>query len=66
MLDIILEILNPNITEKERYMISDLIDKNVDTEYGYYGDYDEYTVEFIVLSELYIFLRDFKINEILS
>lgn len=53
VLDIVLSYLRPNITFLEHRMISGLIDNNTDTEYGYYGDFDEYTVEFIKLSDLY-------------
>jgi len=66
VIDIILEVVCPNISANSRLMINDLIDKNVDTEYGYYGDYDEWTVEFIVLSDLYVFLRDHKLEQILN
>lgn len=53
VLDLVLAKLKPGITFLEHKMIMGLIDHNTDTEYGYYGDYDEYTVEFIKLSDLY-------------
>ena len=64
VIDLILEVICPNISADGRLAINSLIDSNTNTEYGYYGDYDEYTVEFIVLSELYVFLRNNKIDEI--
>lgn len=65
VIDIVLEVIYPNIPADIRLMVNELIDSNVDTEYGYYGDYDEWTVEFIVLSDLYRFLMDTKLEKIL-
>ncbi len=53
VLDLTLAVLRPNITTLEYNMIKGLIDDNTDTEYGYYGDFEEYKVEFIKLSDLY-------------
>lgn len=66
VIDITLEVLCPGISSNTRLLINGLIDKNVNTEYGYYGDYDEWTVEFIPISDLYVFLRDHKIEQILE
>ena len=64
VIDIALEVICPNISADNRLRINSLIDSNTNTEYGYYGDYDEWTVEFIVLSDLYKFLRSERIDEI--
>jgi len=66
VIDIILSITCPNISEHDRRLIDDLIDSNTDTDYGYYGDYEQWTVEFIILSDLYSFLINHKLDSILN
>lgn len=66
VIDIILSIICPNISEHDRRLIDDLIDSNTDTDYGYYGDYEQWTVEFIILSDLYSFLINHKLDSILN
>ena len=45
--------------------IKSLIHSNTETDYGYYGDYTEDTIEWIKLSDLYQAIREAKLNQIL-
>lgn len=51
-LDRALEILSPGITYLQYKQIERLVHTNEETDYGYYGNCDEYTVKYIILSEL--------------
>lgn len=53
VLDITLKVLRPNITFLEYREIEALKQSNAKTDYGYYGDYTEDTIEWIKLSDLY-------------
>lgn len=59
VLDLALEILYPNVSFLQYKKIEELIESNTDTDYGYYGDYTEDTIEWIKLSELYKLLETF-------
>ena len=59
VLDLVLQILKPNITFLQYKEIQNLVDSNTETDYGYYGDYTEDTIEWIVLSDLYKLLNQF-------
>lgn len=51
VLDLIFQELGiDNVFSKNSYEITGLFDSNTDTEYGYYGDYTEDTIEWIRLS----------------
>ena len=53
VLDLVLAEIKPNITYLEYSKVKDLIESNTETDYGYYGDYTEDTIEWIVLSDIY-------------
>jgi hypothetical protein len=53
VLDKVLAILKPDITFSEYKEIEGLLDSNTKTDYGYYGDYTEDTIEWIELTNLY-------------
>jgi hypothetical protein len=59
VLDITLKVLRPNITLLEYKMLEGLKDSNTETDYGYYGDYTEDTIEWIKLSDLHEALAKF-------
>jgi len=59
ILDLVLQILKPNTTFLQYKKIQNLVDSNTETDYGYYGDYTEDTIEWIVLSDLYKLLNQF-------
>ena len=59
VLDLVLQILKPNTTFLQYKEIQNLVDSNTETDYGYYGDYTEDTIEWIVLSDLYKLLNQF-------
>ena len=59
ILDLVLQILKPNTTFLQYKEIQNLVDSNTETDYGYYGDYTEDTIEWIVLSDLYKLLNQF-------
>lgn len=50
-LEIVLEALGA--TYNQRMHIHALIESNYDTDYGYYGDYDTYTVYYVELEKIY-------------
>lgn len=57
------EIFN-NLNSKElEYFVYDIIKpllySNTKTEYGYYGDYEDFTIEWVILSDLYKYLKRF-------
>ncbi|MFT5450549.1 MAG: hypothetical protein ACI9N9_000026 [Enterobacterales bacterium] len=52
VLDKVLKVLKPDISYLDFKMIEPLKHSNVDTNYGYYGDYSTDTIEWIVLSDL--------------
>ncbi len=53
VLDIVLKELRPNVTLLEYRMLSGLIHNNSETEHEYYGNSTDWTIEYIILSELY-------------
>lgn len=59
VLDLTLKALKPDITFLQYREIERLIDSNEKTDYGYYGDYTEETIEWIKLSDLYKILEKF-------
>lgn len=59
VLDFVLKEINPHITFLQLHQIQQLMKSNTKTDYGYYGDYTEDTIEWIELSELYKFLGCF-------
>jgi hypothetical protein len=56
VLDLVLKELKSDITYLQFRELEHLIDSNIKTDYGYYGDYTENTIEWIELSKLYEFL----------
>lgn len=52
VLDKVLEVLKPDISYLEYKKIEALKQSNVDTDYGYYGNYTEDTIEWILLKDL--------------
>jgi len=59
ILDLTLKAINPNITFLQYKEIEGLINSNKKTDYGYYGDYTEETIEWIHLFDLYKILEKF-------
>lgn len=57
VLDLTLKVLKPEVTLLQFKEIQNLVHSNQTTEYGYYGDYTEDTIEWIVLSDLYKILE---------
>ena len=53
VLDLVLEVLKPNISKEDYYKVECLKHSNTETDYGYYGDYTEDTIEWILLSDVY-------------
>ncbi len=53
VLDKVLKVLKPNISYLDYKNVESLKESNTETEYGYYGDYTEDTIEWIKLSDLY-------------
>lgn len=51
VLGLVLEIVKPDVTFLQMRKI--VWNDNTKTDYGYYGDYTEETIEWIVLSDLY-------------
>lgn len=52
VLDIVLEKLCPGITYLQYKKIASMIHTNEETECEYYGNYSEFMIEYIILSEL--------------
>ena len=52
VLDKVLKILKPNVSYLEFKEIERLKDSNYEMDYGYYGDYTEDAIEWIVLDDL--------------
>lgn len=59
VLDLTLKVLKPDVTFLQFKEIQNLVNSNQTTDYGYYGDYTEDTIEWIVLSDLYEALAKF-------
>ncbi len=53
VLDLVLKKLRPDLSYLDYKLVEGLIRSNTGTRYEYYGNYDDYEVEFIVLSDLY-------------
>lgn len=60
VLDYVLEELHPNITYLQFKRIHDLIRSNEDTIDGYYGNFENWKVDYILLPELEEFLDTLK------
>jgi len=52
-LDLVLSKIKPEITYLEYKNVESLIKESSETERGYYGDYSEYTHNYIILDDLY-------------
>jgi len=59
VLDVILKKVAPQISYLQYKGVEKLIRESDYTDYHYYGNYDEYSVKFIVLSELEELLKTF-------
>ena len=59
VLDLVLKALKTEITFSQLKEIESLFDSNTESDYGYYGDYTEDTIEWIKLSDLYKVLKKF-------
>jgi hypothetical protein len=59
VLELTLEVLKPGITFLQYKKIEALIESNIETDYGYYGDYTEDTIEWIKVSDLLNLLETF-------
>jgi len=59
VLDLVLKELKPNISFLEYRIIEGLIHNNSETEYEYYGNSTDWTIEYIKLSDLYEALDNF-------
>lgn len=57
VIDLVLEKTCPGITYLQAKKIDKLIIRNNKTEYEYYGNYSDYVIEYIILSELEYFLE---------
>jgi len=60
VLDIVLEELCPKITYLQYREIERLIHDNTETKYEYYGNSEDYKIEYIILSELCKLLSKFE------
>lgn len=52
-LDLVLAVIKPDISYLQYKEVENLIKESSQTDNGYYGDYSEYTHNYIVLDELY-------------
>jgi len=59
VLDTVLKMLKPDISFLQFREIEDLIHTNHETKYEYYGNSENYEVEYIILSELITKLEEF-------
>jgi len=59
-LNLILQELKPNLTFLEFQEIDELVRSSEYENWGYYGNYTDYTIKFIVLSELITLLNSFE------
>ena len=59
VLDIVLEELFPNISYLQYKKIDSLIKNNDETDREYYGNYTEWNIEYIILSDLISLLESF-------
>lgn len=59
VLDLVLEAVKPQITYLQYKQIEGLIEKADYSDLQYYGNYDDYEVEYIVLSKLEELLKTF-------
>lgn len=60
VLELVLEKLKPDITFLQYKKIEEMIHSNEETEYEYYGNSTDWKVEYIILSELEVFLDNIK------
>lgn len=66
VLGLVLEKLNINPTESLSNALCDIIHTNSEYEGEYYGNGTNYEIEYIILSELYSFIRKYKISKLLN
>lgn len=59
VLDLVLEVLRPNITYLQFKQIKELVHENSETEYEYYGNSTDWCIQYIKLSDLYNLLVTF-------
>jgi len=52
-LDLALAVIKPDISHLQYKKVENLIKESSETDCGYYGDYSEYTHNYIILDELY-------------
>lgn len=57
VLDLVLEVLRPNVTYLQYKQIESMVQNNEDTSRDYYGNSSEYKCEYIILSELEEYLN---------
>lgn len=57
VLDLVLEILKPNISYLEYKKISELIVSSEETEWEYYGNCTDWNIKYIILSDLIKLLK---------
>ncbi len=60
VLELVLEVLKPNITLLQYKRVERLLQNNFDTEREYYGNSTDWKIEYIILSELYNELETFN------
>lgn len=58
VLDMVIKEVNPNISYLKYKEIEELIHSNEETEWEYYGNSTDYTIKFVILSELLDTLKD--------
>lgn len=66
VLDLVLEKLNITLTDSLYMGLNNIVHTNSESEYEYYGNSTEYQIEYIILSELYSFIRKYKISKLLN
>ncbi len=59
ILDMIIDEICPNISYNNYKEIKSLIETDIEKEYGYYGDSDEYLCSYIILSKLEKLIENF-------
>lgn len=59
ILDMVLNELHPNITYLQYKKIANIIHTNEETQYEYYGNSIDYTIKYIVVSDLIKLLESF-------
>ena len=57
VLDLVLKVIKPTITYLEYKEVENLIHTNKENEREYYGNSNDYNIEYLILSDLYNFLN---------